>query len=76
MHESQVFEEAARELRWHYQTVILREFLPRLIGDRLTTMILKGDRRYYRPVGEAFIPLEFADGAYRYGHSQIRHDTR
>src|SRR5262249_43975583 len=30
-------------------------------------------RRFYRPTGDAFIPLEFADGAYRYGHSQIRH---
>ena len=28
--------------------------------------------RYYRPNGEAFIPVEFADAAYRYGHSQIR----
>ena len=27
--ESNVFESAARELRWHYQTVVLREFLPR-----------------------------------------------
>ena len=69
-----VFEQAARELRWNYQTVVVREFLPRLIGDRLTALILKGDRRYYRPPGEPFIPLEFADGAYRYGHSQIRHE--
>ena len=71
--EAQVFEHAARELRWHYQSVILREFMPRLIGDPLTRLILNGDRRYYRPRGEPFIPLEFADGAYRYGHSQIRH---
>ena len=71
--EARVFETATRELRWHYQSVVLREFLPRLIGSSLTELILQGDRRYYRPKGEAFIPLEFADGAYRYGHSQIRH---
>ena len=71
--EAQVFDDAARELRWHYQAVILREFLPRLIGRELTCRILEGDRRYYRPDGVPFIPLEFADGAYRYGHSQIRH---
>ncbi len=71
--EARVFEHAARELRWHYQSVVLREFLPRLIGSSLTELILRGDRRYYRPDGGAFIPLEFADGAYRYGHSQIRH---
>jgi hypothetical protein len=38
--ESEVFETAARELRWHYQTVILREFLPRLIGPDLVASLL------------------------------------
>lgn len=70
---SAAFEAAARELRWHYQAIVLREFLPRLIGAELTRSILAGDRRYYRPEGDAYIPLEFADAAYRYGHSQIRH---
>jgi hypothetical protein len=70
---SSAFEVAARELRWHYQTIVLREFLPRLVGTELTRSILAGDRRYYRPSGDAYIPLEFADAAYRYGHSQIRH---
>ncbi|PWT83469.1 MAG: peroxidase [Blastocatellia bacterium] len=68
----QLFATAARELRWHYQSVVTREFLPRLVGDDLTRMVLAGDRRVYRPDGVAFIPLEFADAAYRYGHSQIR----
>jgi hypothetical protein len=76
VHETQVFDHAAKELRWHYQSVILREFMPRLIGGTLTQQILNGDRRYYRPRDEPFIPLEFADGAYRYGHSQIRHTYR
>lgn len=71
--ESEVFETAARELRWHYQTAVLREFLPLLIGADLVASLLAEGPRYYRPRGEAFIPLEFADGAYRYGHSQIRH---
>src|SRR5262249_42719732 len=60
-------------LIWHYQTVVLREFLPSLIGAELTDLIMRGDRRYYRPDDQPFIPLEFADAAYRYGHSQIRH---
>lgn len=71
--EARVFEAAARELIWHYQNVLLREFLPSLIGTELTDLILRGDRRYYCPHDQAFIPLEFADAAYRYGHSQIRH---
>jgi heme peroxidase len=71
--EARVFDAAVRELLWHYQTVVLREFLPSLIGAELTSLIVKGDRRYYQPRDQAFVPLEFADAAYRYGHSQIRH---
>jgi hypothetical protein len=71
--EARVFAAAARELMWHYQAVVLREFLPSLIGAELTDLIARGDRRYFRPRDQPFIPLEFADAAYRYGHSQIRH---
>ena len=68
-----VFEHAARELRWNYQTAVVREFLPRLIGQERVAAIIERGRQLYKPVGDAFIPLEFADAAYRYGHSQIRH---
>jgi len=71
--ESNVFESAARELRWHYQTVVVREFLPMLVGAELVQSLLDKGPRFYRPAHEPFIPLEFADAAYRYGHSQIRH---
>jgi len=67
-----VFETAVRELRWNYQTVVLREFLPKLVGADLVRSVLEQGRRFYRP-RQAFMPLEFADAAYRYGHSQIRH---
>jgi hypothetical protein len=68
-----VFASAARELRWNYQTAVLREFLPSLVGAPMVDGVLTNGRRFYRPEGEAYIPLEFADAAYRYGHSQIRH---
>src|SRR5207302_9517910 len=31
------FDEPARQLRWHYQWIILNEFLPALVGNRLIT---------------------------------------
>ena len=68
-----VFDEAARQLRWHYQWIVLHEFLPALVGPALADQVLMEGPRYYRPGHNAFIPLEFADAAYRYGHSQIRH---
>jgi hypothetical protein len=70
--ESDLFDEGRRALSWHYQWLILNEFLPVLVGDELVEELLVDGPRYYRPEGEPFIPLEFADAAYRYGHSQIR----
>jgi hypothetical protein len=70
--EAELFEEARRAAIWHYQWVILREFLPLLIGPQLTDRLLDFGADLYRPDDEPYIPFEFADAAYRYGHSQIR----
>lgn len=70
--DSDVFEEARRAATWHYQHVILHEFLPLLVGSQLTDSLLEGGAKSYRTNGQPFIPFEFADAAYRYGHSQIR----
>jgi Animal haem peroxidase len=70
--EQSLFDEARRALTWHYQWVIVAEFLPGLTGSGLVDELLRTGSRYYRPRDEPFIPLEFADAAYRYGHSQVR----
>jgi Animal haem peroxidase len=71
-----VFEAAARQLRWHHQWIILHEFLPALVGQTLADQVLREGPRWFRPGHSVFIPLEFADAAYRYGHAQIRHHYR
>jgi len=68
-----VFEAAVRETLWHYQTIVLNEFLPSLVGQDLVDEIDADGPRWFKPAGDVFIPLEFADAAYRYGHCQIRH---
>jgi Animal haem peroxidase len=70
--EHDLFEAGRRTLSWHYQWVIVNEFLPKLVGGDLVNSVLARGPRFYRPDGAPFIPVEFADGAYRYGHSQIR----
>jgi hypothetical protein len=70
--EQDIFDEARRAATWHYQHVILREFLPGLIGAELTAELLDGGPQLYRIDGDPYIPFEFADAAYRYGHAQIR----
>ncbi len=74
--DDRVFEESARETRWHYQAVVLDEFLPSLVGEALVEEVTTRGPRWFRPEGDAFIPLEFADAAYRYGHGQIRQRYR
>jgi hypothetical protein len=70
--EHDVFTTAVREVRWHYQSIVITEFLPSLVGRELVDDVLTNGPRWFRPTDEVFIPLEFADAAYRYGHSQIR----
>jgi len=71
--EPELFAEARRAATWHYQWVLPEDFLPRVTGEGLAGELLAGGARHYRPApGAAFIPFEFADAAFRYGHSQIR----
>ena len=71
--EHELFAEARRAATWHYQHVILREFLPGLIGAPLTAELLeRGPQLFQVDPSEPYIPFEFADAAYRYGHAQIR----
>ena len=71
-----VFAEARRLVTWHYQWIILNEFLPSIVGAQLVNDILTRGRRYYRPrSGEASIPVEF-QMAYRFGHSVVRPSYR
>ena len=70
--ENELFDEARRALSWHYQWLIVNDFLPGLVGSELVEELDASGAGYYRPNGRTIIPVEFADAAYRYGHSQIR----
>ena len=75
--ESDVFGTARITLTWHYQWIVVHDFLPRLVGAGLVQEVLaEGGRWFAPPPHQAYIPLEFADAAFRYGHGQIRHGYR
>jgi len=75
---NQVFPEAQRLVRWHYQWVVLHHFLRRTVGDEtwndvLGVGTLETHRRFFgKPRHKPFIPVEFSVAAYRFGHSQVR----
>jgi hypothetical protein len=74
---AEVFSKARRLTSWHYQWMILHEFLPQIIGSRMLSAILRNGRRFYRPPrGGAFIPVEFQGAAFRFGHSMVRPSYR
>ena len=70
--DGEVFGRARRETAWHYQWVIVNDYLPRLVGSELVDSILDQGPSFYTAAGAPRIPLEFADAAFRYGHSQVR----
>jgi hypothetical protein len=70
-----LFNAARRLVTWHYQWIIVNEFLPNIVGAALVEEVLRG-RRYFQPEsGEASIPVEF-QMAYRFGHSVVRPSYR
>jgi heme peroxidase len=71
-----VFAEARRFTTWHYQWVILHEFLPLIVGPSMVNEVVTQGRRFYTPAkGEGFVPIEFQI-AYRFGHSMVRPSYR
>jgi hypothetical protein len=70
--EPDLFPEARQATTWHYQHVILREFLPGLIGPGLAAELLARGPQLYRIGDDRYIPFEFGDAAHRYGHAHIR----
>ena len=83
----QIFKLAQRQVRWHYQWIIVHEFLPLTIGQARVADILNKGPRFYQvdegPDGrrarrskDPLIPIEFSVAAYRFGHSQIRPSYR
>jgi hypothetical protein len=82
-----LFKEAQRLVRWHYQWVVVHDFLRRIVGAEVIADILRtetfraGDAdvslacptfRFYHPENSAYMPVEFSVAAYRFGHSMIR----
>jgi hypothetical protein len=82
-----VFATARRTVRWHYQWIVVHEFLPATIGEARAADLLRSGPRYYNASGDRGsrsrdgtrqprIPVEFSVAAFRFGHSQVRPSYR
>ena len=72
------FNAAATIVRWHYQWVVLHDFLERILEPGMVTEVLNPGgtprlQHYLKQEADfPYMPLEFAGAAYRLGHSMVR----
>lgn len=66
-------------VRWHYQWLVLRHLMPRLVGDKTAGAVLPmkktrldPDLKLYSVRRNAWMPVEFSAAAYRFGHTLVR----
>ncbi len=67
-----LFECARREVVQHFQSIILSDFLPRILDEKVMTLIRNRELRYYDLKQPVFMPLEFSVAGFRFGHSMVR----
>jgi hypothetical protein len=77
-----LFERARQIVCWHYQWIVIHDFLPKIVGNDMANSVFPGAvpsaspppvrRRPYCWPDEPFIPVEFSAAAFRFGHSMVR----
>jgi hypothetical protein len=83
-HPGDSFERAQQRVRWHYQWVVVNDFLKTICGEEVVEEILpdfgrnkpvwklKPNLSIYKWRNDPFMPIEFSAAAYRFGHSMVR----
>jgi hypothetical protein len=75
------FDDVRNQVRWHYQWLLVKDFLPRVINDDTYQRVF-ADPSYPTPTlpglrdGLRLMPVEFSVAAFRFGHSMIRPEYR
>ncbi len=78
------FEQIQQRVRWHYQWLVVNDFLMRVCGDEVVEEILPGrtstplasqqepQLHFFKYRRQPYMPIEFSAAAYRFGHSMVR----
>jgi hypothetical protein len=83
-HPDESFERIQQRVRWHYQWIVVHDFLKTICGEEVIEDILpdfgktkpiwklKPNLSIYKWRNDPFMPIEFSAAAYRFGHSMVR----
>jgi heme peroxidase len=72
------FEQVQKLVRFHYQYVVLNDFLPRIINAEILNALKTNGKyeqknlKFFHWKNLPFMPVEFSVACYRLGHSMIR----
>lgn len=68
-----LFVRAQNLVRWHYQWLVVNDFLKTITVKGTVNEILRKGLKFYKLGNKPiFMPLEFSVAAYRFGHSMVR----
>jgi len=76
------FDEVRQQVRWHYQWMLVTDFLPTVVNNETYTSVFPDPRRPADPRLPGLenrlklMPVEFSVAAFRFGHSMIRPEYR
>ncbi len=70
--EKQIFTRAQQLTRWHYQWLVVNDYLKTVTLAGIVDKVLLGGAHHYQPQSEPFMPLEFSVAAFRFGHTMVR----
>jgi hypothetical protein len=77
-HAGESFGSIQQQVRFHYQFMVLNDFLPRIVHSTVLNELKSGGRydqgnlEFFKWKNIPFMPVEFSVAAYRLGHSMVR----
>jgi hypothetical protein len=83
-HPELAFEQVQQAVRWHYQWVVLNDYLTKIVGLDMVHSILPHlasgksifedtpKLRHFDWKNDPYLPTEFSAAAFRFGHSMVR----